>query len=112
MAAVIATLTGLLILTALLYDVTRLFGSDEPRRPPLARPRGRRAALEAAELRSVGLRLHHRLDQAAYQQRMPRPRLPARLPPARLRPLHPGRHHRHRPGHHRRHRPHRRGLAC
>ena len=70
MAAVIATLIGLLILTALVYDITRLFGCDEPRRPPLARLRGRRAALEAAELRVVGLRLHHRLDQGAYQQRM------------------------------------------
>ncbi|MGW5664049.1 hypothetical protein ACWEWG_28905 [Streptomyces sp. NPDC003758] len=70
MAAVIATLIGLLILTALIYDITRLFGSDEPRRPPLARLRGRRAALEATELRLVGLRLHHRIDTAAYQQRM------------------------------------------
>ncbi|MFJ8114039.1 hypothetical protein [Streptomyces sp. NPDC096132] len=50
MAATAATLIGLLILTALVHDVTRLFGSDEPRRPPLARLRGRRAALEAAEL--------------------------------------------------------------
>ncbi|MGW3151516.1 hypothetical protein ACWDG1_44295 [Streptomyces sp. NPDC001177] len=70
MAAVIATLIGLLILGALVYDITRLFGSEEPRRPPLARLRGHRAALEAAELRVVGLRLHHRLDATAYQQRM------------------------------------------
>ncbi|MFE1786871.1 hypothetical protein ACFW7J_00450 [Streptomyces sp. NPDC059525] len=70
MAAAIAALIGLLILTSLLYDTTRLFGCDEPRRPPLARLRGRRAALEAAELRVVGLRLHHRLDIVAYQQRM------------------------------------------
>jgi hypothetical protein len=70
MAAVIATLIGLLFLTALIYDITRLFVSDEPRRPPLARLRGRRAALEAAELRVVGLRLHYRLDAGAYQQRM------------------------------------------
>ncbi|WP_189191204.1 hypothetical protein [Streptomyces albiflavescens] len=70
MAALIAALIGLLILTALVYDITRLFGCDEPRRPPLARLRGRRAALEAAELRVVGLRLHHRLDAGAYQQRM------------------------------------------
>lgn len=38
--------------------------------PPLARLRGRRAALEAVELRLVGLRLHHRIDAATYQQRM------------------------------------------
>ncbi|MFJ8943560.1 hypothetical protein ACIRG4_09825 [Streptomyces sp. NPDC102395] len=38
----------LVVLGALAYDITRLFGSDEPRRPPLARLRGRRAALEAA----------------------------------------------------------------
>ncbi|GAA3782794.1 hypothetical protein [Streptomyces chiangmaiensis] len=68
MAAVIAILIGLPILTALVYDITRLFGSDEPRRPPLARLRGRSAALEAAELRLVGLRRHHRLDAGAYQQ--------------------------------------------
>ncbi|MFD8501255.1 hypothetical protein ACWDWS_43110 [Streptomyces sp. NPDC003328] len=70
MASVIATLIVLLVLIALVYDITRLFGCDEPRRPPLARLRGRRAALEAAELRVVGLRLHHRLDVVAYQQRM------------------------------------------
>ncbi|WP_234531939.1 hypothetical protein [Streptomyces shenzhenensis] len=70
MAAVIAALIGLLVLGALVYDITRLFGSQEPPRPPLARLRGRRAALEAAELRVVGLHLHHRVDQAAYQQRM------------------------------------------
>ncbi|MGW5611612.1 hypothetical protein ACWEWI_37235 [Streptomyces sp. NPDC003753] len=45
----IATLIGLLILTALLYDITRLFGSDEPRRPPLASLRGWRAALEGVD---------------------------------------------------------------
>ncbi|MFI6495302.1 hypothetical protein [Streptomyces sp. NPDC050564] len=39
MAAVTATLIGLLILGALVYDITRLFGSEEPRRPPLARLR-------------------------------------------------------------------------
>ncbi|GAA3478035.1 hypothetical protein [Streptomyces yanii] len=70
MVAVIATLIGLLILTASVYDITRLFGCDEPRRPPLAPLRGRRAALEAAELRVVGQRLHGRIDTTAYQQRM------------------------------------------
>ncbi|MFI7413499.1 hypothetical protein ACIBU0_32980 [Streptomyces sp. NPDC049627] len=49
MAAVIAVLVGALI---------------------LARLRGRRAALEEAEVWLVGLRLHHRIDAVTYQRRM------------------------------------------
>ncbi|MEU5030216.1 hypothetical protein [Streptomyces milbemycinicus] len=70
MAAMIYALVGMLILGAVVYDIARLCAPDEPRRPPLARLRGRRAALEAAELRLVGLRLHHRIDTTTYQQRM------------------------------------------
>ncbi len=70
MATVIATLVGALILAGIVYDTARLTTPDEPCCPPLARLRGRRAALEAAEQWLVGLRLHHRIDAALYQQRM------------------------------------------
>lgn len=70
MAAVIASLTGALILAIIGYEIARLITPDEPRRPPLARLRGRRAALEEAERWLVGLRLHHRVDAATYQRRM------------------------------------------
>lgn len=61
MAAVIASPAGVLILTGIVYDTARLVTLDEPRCPSLARLRGRRAALRAAENRCVGLRLHHRM---------------------------------------------------
>ncbi|MFF5188026.1 hypothetical protein ACFY30_30415 [Streptomyces sp. NPDC000345] len=70
MAAVIASMVGALILAGIGYDIARLITPDEARRPPLARLRGRRAALEEAERWLVGLRLHNRVDAATYQRRM------------------------------------------
>ncbi|MFI6010096.1 hypothetical protein ACIBAG_14970 [Streptomyces sp. NPDC051243] len=70
MAAVIALLAGVLILAGIVYDIARLVTPDEPRRPPLARLRGQRAALEESERWLVGLRLHQRIDAATYQRRM------------------------------------------
>ncbi|MDT0306520.1 hypothetical protein RM780_06040 [Streptomyces sp. DSM 44917] len=70
MAVLVAILIGTLILALLAYEVARLITPEEPRRPPLARLRGRRAALEAAERWCVGLRLHGRIDPPAYQRRM------------------------------------------
>ncbi|MFF7642940.1 hypothetical protein [Streptomyces canus] len=70
MSAVIAALIGTLILAAVVYDIVRLITPNEPRRPPLARLRGRRAALEDAEQWCVGLRLHGRINAATYQRRM------------------------------------------
>lgn len=70
MAAVIASPAGALILAGIVYDIARLVTPDEPRRPPSARLRGRRAALEESERWSVGLRLHQRIDAATYQRRM------------------------------------------
>ncbi|WP_367318670.1 hypothetical protein [Streptomyces sp. HUAS ZL42] len=70
MAAVIASLAGALILAGIVYDTARLITPDEPRRPPLARLRGRRASLEEAERWLVGLRLRHRIDTVTYQLRM------------------------------------------
>ncbi|GLW47484.1 hypothetical protein Stsp02_31460 [Streptomyces sp. NBRC 14336] len=70
MVALIASLAGALILAGIVYDIARLITPDEPRRPPLARLRGRRAALEEAERWLVGLRLHHRVDADTYQHRM------------------------------------------
>jgi hypothetical protein len=49
MDAVVAILIGAVILAAVWYDTARLISPEEPRRPPLARLRGRRAALDAAE---------------------------------------------------------------
>ncbi|UXY32306.1 hypothetical protein [Streptomyces sp. HUAS TT20] len=72
MAAVIASPAGALILAGIAYDIARLITPDEPRRPPPARLRGRRTALEEAERRLVGLRLHHRVGAATYQRRMSR----------------------------------------
>ncbi|MFD0274243.1 hypothetical protein ACFVHB_10085 [Kitasatospora sp. NPDC127111] len=70
MAAVIGIIAAAITLAAATYDAARLISPDEPRRPPLARLRGRRAALEATETWRTGLRIHGRIDQAAYQQRM------------------------------------------
>jgi hypothetical protein len=68
--ALVAALAGALILAGIVYDTARLVTPREPRCPPLARARGRRAALESAERWCVGLRLHDRIDQAEYQRRM------------------------------------------
>ncbi|WP_030587822.1 hypothetical protein [Streptomyces anulatus] len=70
MQALIAILIGALILAALAYDIGRLVTPRESRCPPLARLRGRRAALEAAERWCAGLRTHERIDAATYQRRM------------------------------------------
>ncbi|WP_328971457.1 hypothetical protein [Streptomyces sp. NBC_00239] len=70
MQALIAILIGGLILAALVYDIGRLITPRESRWPPLARLRGRRAALEAAERWCAGLRTHGQIDAAAYQRRM------------------------------------------
>ncbi|GAA0641985.1 hypothetical protein Stsp02_20310 [Streptomyces sp. NBRC 14336] len=70
MAAVVATLIGVLLLLAVLYDAARLVTPREPRCPPLARLRGRKAALDAAEEWLVGLRMHGRVDAAEYERRM------------------------------------------
>ncbi|MGW0137490.1 hypothetical protein [Streptomyces calvus] len=45
MSALTAILTGALILAAIAYEIARLITSDESRFPPLARLRGKRAAL-------------------------------------------------------------------
>ncbi|MGK5447317.1 hypothetical protein [Streptomyces radiopugnans] len=55
-----------------MYDAARLITPHESRCPPLARLRGRRAALEAAERWRVGLRLHGRIDSETYRLRMGR----------------------------------------
>jgi hypothetical protein len=70
MSAVIAVSIGTLILAGVVYDIARLITPNEPRCPPLARLRGRRAALEDAERWCVGLRLHGRIDEATYQRRL------------------------------------------
>ncbi|MFD9288395.1 hypothetical protein ACFWBV_08805 [Streptomyces sp. NPDC060030] len=70
MSAVIATLIGTLILAGVVYDVVRRITPHESRCPPLARLRGRRAALEDAEQWCVGLRMHGRIDASTYQHRM------------------------------------------
>ncbi|MFD0374971.1 hypothetical protein [Streptomyces sp. NPDC127112] len=70
MSAVIAVLAGALILVGVVYDTARLVAPAEPRIPPLARLRGRRPALEAAEQRCAGLRLRGRIDAETYQRRM------------------------------------------
>ncbi|MCF4135959.1 hypothetical protein L1856_02125 [Streptomyces sp. Tue 6430] len=70
MSAVTVILIGTLILAGVVYDIARLITPNEPRCPPLARLRGRRAALEDAERWCVGLRLHGRIDASAYQHRM------------------------------------------
>lgn len=70
MAAVVASLIGALILLGVFYDTARLVTPRESRCPPLARLRGRRAALAAAEQWLVGLRIHGRVDAAEYRRRM------------------------------------------
>ncbi|MDH6522276.1 hypothetical protein [Streptomyces sp. SAI-090] len=70
MAVVIAALAGVLILAGTVYDTVRLVTSREWRCPPLARPRGRRPALDSTERWVVGLRLNGRIDAAEYRRRM------------------------------------------
>jgi hypothetical protein len=70
MAVAAVILIGAVILLAVLYDTARLVTPAEARWPPLARLRGRRAALAAAEQWLTGLRMHGRVDTAEYQRRM------------------------------------------
>ncbi|MFE6222689.1 hypothetical protein [Streptomyces sp. NPDC057854] len=70
MSALTAIVTGALILAGIAYELARLITPDESRFPPMACLKGKRAALEDAERWCVGLRLHDRIDQATYQQRM------------------------------------------
>ncbi|QUW85842.1 hypothetical protein SMIR_41630 (plasmid) [Streptomyces mirabilis] len=70
MSGVIATVSVVLIVAGTIYDTVRLLTPAERRCPPLARLRGRRAALEAAECRLAGLRLRGRIDAADYRRRM------------------------------------------
>ncbi|MEU0042790.1 hypothetical protein [Streptomyces werraensis] len=86
--ALIAILIGSFLLAAIAYDVARLITPNESRCPPLARLRGRRAALEAAEQWLVGLRLHDRVDAATYHERISHLALGARTPPSRRRQRH------------------------
>ncbi|MBT2440524.1 hypothetical protein J7E93_10445 [Streptomyces sp. ISL-36] len=72
MAALIAVILGALILAAVWYDIARLVTPAEKRCPPLARLRGRRAALAATERWCVGLRLRGRIDADTYRSRMSR----------------------------------------
>ncbi|WP_328773877.1 hypothetical protein [Streptomyces sp. NBC_00286] len=60
--AAIAILIGGLLLAAIYYDIARLVSTHQSRCPPLARVRGRRAALEDEERWCVGLLLHGRID--------------------------------------------------
>lgn len=68
--ALIAALVGVLIAAGLAYDVARLIRTGESRCPPLARLRGHRAALTAAERWCTGLLLHGRIDGDEYRRRM------------------------------------------
>jgi len=66
--AIAVLLTALVI--GLAYDSARLITISEKRCPPLARLRGRKAALRSAEAWCVGLRLNGRIDAGIYQRRM------------------------------------------
>ncbi|CAL9677881.1 hypothetical protein SUDANB105_08193 (plasmid) [Streptomyces sp. enrichment culture] len=70
MSALTAILTGAPIQAVIAYELARLITPDESRFPPLARLKKRRAVLEDAERWCVGLRLHDRIDQAAYRHRL------------------------------------------
>ncbi|EGX61101.1 MULTISPECIES: hypothetical protein [Streptomyces] len=65
-----AILIGGLLLVAIFYDICRLIGTYQSRRPPLARLRGRRSALEAEERWCTGLLLHGHIDASSYRRRM------------------------------------------
>ncbi|TPQ19923.1 hypothetical protein [Streptomyces sporangiiformans] len=66
----IAILIGGLLLAAIYYDIARLVSTHQSRCPPLARIKGRRAALEDEERWCAGLLLHGRIDTRSYQRRM------------------------------------------
>ena len=68
--AVLAIVAGALIAAAVWYDILRLSGTKERRCPPLARLRGRDAALAAAERWCTGLLVHGRIDGDEYRRRM------------------------------------------
>lgn len=68
--AAAAVLIAALLLASMIYDTTRLITPRQTCRPPLARLRGRRAALEAEERWCTGLLLHGRIDARSYRQRM------------------------------------------
>lgn len=70
MYALITTVICVLILIVFAYDMARMATTSESRWPPLARLRGRRAGLAAAERWCVGLRLHGQIDPENYQRRM------------------------------------------
>ncbi|WP_233435880.1 hypothetical protein [Streptomyces anulatus] len=59
-----------MLLAAIYYDIARLVSTHQSRRPPLARARGRRAALEGEERWCTGLLLHGRIGTRSYQRRM------------------------------------------
>ncbi|GAA2250540.1 hypothetical protein GCM10010145_17490 [Streptomyces ruber] len=89
MSAVIAVLLGVVILAGVVYDTARLITPLAFRCPPLARLRGRRAALEAAERWTTGLLLHGRITPADHQGRMSRLARGERHPGPTRRPRHP-----------------------
>ncbi|MEU0022706.1 hypothetical protein ABZ173_34220 [Streptomyces rochei] len=68
--AAAAILIAVLLLAAIYYDIARLISPHQSHLPPLARLRGRRAALEDEERWCAGLLLHGRIDARSYQQRM------------------------------------------
>ena len=68
--AAAAVLIATLLCAAMIYDTMHLFTPRQTHWPPLARLRGRRAALEAEERWCTGLLLHGRIDGGSYQQRM------------------------------------------
>lgn len=70
MIALLAAVIGGLILAAVVYEIARMITPDESRPPPLARLRGRRAALEEAERWCAGLRMHGRIEAVEYRGRM------------------------------------------
>ncbi|KUO19744.1 hypothetical protein [Streptomyces dysideae] len=70
MSAAIAALLGVVILAGAVYDTVRLITPREPRCPPSARLRGRRAALDATERWNTVLLLHGRITPADYRARM------------------------------------------
>ena len=68
--AAAAVVIAALLFAAIVYDITRLITPHQSHRPPLARLRGRRAALEDEERWCVALLLRGRIDTRSYQERM------------------------------------------
>ncbi|GGZ35219.1 hypothetical protein [Streptomyces poonensis] len=89
MSAVIAVLLGVVVLAGVVHDTARLITPFESRCPPLARLRGRRAALEATERWTTGLLLHGRITPADYRSRMSRLAHGERHPGPTRHPRHP-----------------------